>query len=162
MVDYFLTKDDVILLSVYVKISNIVKSNTFYCTSRVYLKSDLASMQIYWPFYSITFPVKCNISKCWWNIVTCQYMLILCMWWVLLIYFADVPKLFHFSMKVIWQFISTLLMLLAAPKPSHILLQVCVFAVFIFSIHVFSDYSVHKILLWRWGERCYCRNSATK
>jgi len=47
------------------------------------------------------------------------------MWWVPLIFFVDLPKLFRFCIKVIWQFVNTSVVLLAAPKPSHILLQVC-------------------------------------
>jgi len=42
-----------------------------------------------------------------------------------LTFFVGLPKLFQFPVKVIWHFVSTLLVLLASPKPSHILLQVC-------------------------------------
>jgi len=38
--------------------------------------------------------------------------------------FVGLPKLLWFSLKVIWQFVSTSYILLASPKPSHILLQV--------------------------------------
>jgi len=41
--------------------------------------------------------------------------------------FVDLPKLVHFCIKVVWQFVITSVVLLAARKPSHILLQVCMY-----------------------------------
>jgi len=61
----------------------------------------------------------------------------------------ELPKLLRFAVKVIWQFISTLFVLLAAPKPSHILLQV-----------LFSCVPFHKKYLFYFAVDVFMEDSA--